>query len=102
MAEVYTAAVWTVKSDREEDFVRLWKQLGTNTVESFPNAAGTLLRDRERPNRFISFGAWESVEEVERWRASPAFRDAVREMGAVLEDFEPGTFDVEVKMSRGA
>jgi len=100
MAEVYTAAVWTVKDGHEEDFVRLWRELGTHTVEDFPNAGGTLLRDRERPNRFISFGAWESVEEVERWRASSAFRDAVRQMEPVLAGFEPGTFDVELKMGR--
>lgn len=102
MAEVYTAGVWTVREGREEDFIRLWKQLGADTVEGFPNAAGTLLRDRERPTRFISFGRWQSVEEVERWRSSPAFREVVREMGAVLDDFEPGTFDVVVKIGTGA
>jgi heme-degrading monooxygenase HmoA len=98
MTEVYTAGVWTVKAGREEEFIRLWRRLGERTLEDFPDAAGTLLRDRDRPNRFISFGPWASVEEVQRWRASPAFRETVRELDEVLEGFEPGTLDVTLRI----
>lgn len=94
MADVYTLAIWTVKPGREDDFTALWTRLGERTLEDFSEARGTLLRDRERPNRFVSFGPWRSVEQVEAWRASPAFRETVRELQEVLDDFQPGTFDL--------
>ncbi len=49
---VYTAAIWNVKPGREDEFLSLWQALGERTLETFPRASGTLLRDRERPQRF--------------------------------------------------
>jgi quinol monooxygenase YgiN len=53
----------------------------------------TLLRDREQPNRFISFGPWESVEAIGAWRANPGFQERVSKMREMLEDFSPMTLD---------
>ena len=97
MGELYTAAIWIVKPGREAEFVALWEKLGERTLEDFPNASGTLLRDRERPQRFMSFGPWESEEEVERWRSSAAFRETVAELRDVLESFEPATWDLAAR-----
>lgn len=91
---VYTLAVWTVRPGREDDFVRLWTRLGERTLDSFPGAAGTLVRDRDNPRRFVSFGPWASVEEVERWRSSPAFTETVAELRELLEAFEPGSYEL--------
>jgi quinol monooxygenase YgiN len=98
MTDIYTAGIWMVKPGREEEFIRLWQRLGERTLDDFPAASGTLLRDRERPHRFVSFGPWESIEQVEHWRSSPAFQDSVRELRDVLDSFEPGTFDVAIRM----
>ena len=58
VSEVWTHATWTVIPGRESEFVRAWGELGDWTVKAFPGAHGTLLRDTERPNVFVSFGPW--------------------------------------------
>lgn len=99
---VYTAAIWNVKPGREEEFLKLWETLGERTLETFPQASGTLLRDRERPQRFLSFGPWDSPEQVEEWRSSPAFQETTRHLQDVLESFEPATWDVAARAGETA
>ena len=89
MSEVWTHGTWTVTPGRENDFVRRWEQLGDWTVAAFPGARGTLLRDTERPNVFISFGRWPNRETAGRWRASAEFQGHVTAIGETLELFEP-------------
>jgi quinol monooxygenase YgiN len=91
--EVWTLARWTVVPGREDEFVELWRELGERTLRDFPSARGTLLRDREQPNVFFSFGPWEDEAIVGRWRASPAFQAAQAGMRAMLESFEPHMLD---------
>jgi heme-degrading monooxygenase HmoA len=90
---VFTLGIWTVKPGHEEEFIEGWGGMAIQTQAAFPGASGTLLRDREAPNRFISFGPWESLEQIEMWRASAAFRDGVAGMRGLLEVFEPHTMD---------
>ena len=90
---VYTFGVWTVQPGREDDFVRAWLQMGARTIEEFPEARGTLLRDRDWPERFISFGPWESTQVVEAWRQSDAFTEGFAAIRQVLQDFEPHTME---------
>ncbi len=68
--------------------------MGREAKKSFPGAGGTLLRDREQTNRFISFGPWESVDHVAAWRKSPAFRDGVARIPEVLGSSEPHALDL--------
>ena len=89
MSEVWTHGTWTVVAGRESDFVRLWEQLGDWTVKAFPGARGTLLRDTERPNVFISFGPWPNRDTAVRWRASPEFQKNLAAIRETLELFEP-------------
>jgi heme-degrading monooxygenase HmoA len=78
-----------VTPGRESDFVQAWKELGDWTLRAFPGAHGTLLRDSERPNVFISFGPWPDKETVARWRASSGFQDHLAVIRETLERFEP-------------
>jgi heme-degrading monooxygenase HmoA len=97
---VYTAGNWTVKRGREDEFVALWRELADWSARAFPDARGTLLRDREQPNRFLSFGPWESVEQIEAWRSAPEWQELVGRMRELLESFEPGTYDVAASAGR--
>ena len=96
---VYTLGRWVVKPGREEDFVGAWHALGQWTVENGFESHGTLLRDHADRSRFISFGPWRSVEDVERWRSHPEFQRHLAEIRDTLESFEPGTFDVVLSVS---
>lgn len=93
LVTVYTAGIWTVKPGREDEFVAPWRELADWTVGSFPVAQGTLLRSREAPHRFLSFGPWESAK-IEAWRSAPEWQELVGRMRELIESFEPGTYDV--------
>jgi heme-degrading monooxygenase HmoA len=96
---VYTMGVWQVKPGREDDFVNAWDELARWTVESGFDSTGTLLRDRSRPGRFVSFGPWPSVEAADEWRGSPGFAERLEALRDTLEGFEPGTYDVVLRVS---
>jgi hypothetical protein len=72
MPEVWTHSRWTVVSGKEDDFVRAWRDMATWTRSQFPTATGTLLRDRDQPNVFFSFGSWPNLETVARLGRLPA------------------------------
>jgi heme-degrading monooxygenase HmoA len=86
---IWTHGVWTVKPGREDDFIAAWQAMAQDAVAEFqPPGKPHLLRDRERPNVFRSFGPWDDVETVERFRASIAPRLAeVRELTEDIELF---------------
>lgn len=95
---IHTLAIWTVRQGSEDEFVRAWEAMGEETKQRFLSASGTLLRDRGQPNRFISFGPWESAEQVVAWRESAAFRNGVANMSELLDDFEPSTMELVMRI----
>jgi heme-degrading monooxygenase HmoA len=95
---VYTLGIWTVKPGREEDFVRAWQELADRTKADFPDETATLLRDRDRPRQFVSFGPWASIEEIEQWRDSGTFKQGVAKLRELLEEFAPRTMDLAAQV----
>ena len=91
---VYTLGVWNVREGYAEDFVAGWRRMGEATKRQFPAASGTLLRDRDQRNRFVSFGPWESTEQVAEWRSSSAFVEGLAAIKETLESFEPHSMDL--------
>ena len=89
MSEVWTHGKWTVTPGRERDFVSLWEELGDWTVKAFPRARGTLLRDTERPNVFLSFGPWPDSETAAAGEAQRSSREHTAAIRETLELFEP-------------
>jgi quinol monooxygenase YgiN len=70
MGRIWTHGVWTVKPGREDEFIAAWRAMARAAMDEFhPREAPHLLRDRERPNVFRSFGWWEDIETMERFRA---------------------------------
>jgi heme-degrading monooxygenase HmoA len=91
--ELYTCGIWTVAPGREEEFVAAWQELAEWTAASMPGAGwATLVRQQEAPNRFLTFGPWESADAVAAWRESNGFRERVARIRGLLEGFEPGTY----------
>ena len=90
---VYTSGTWKVTPGREDEFVNSWKELATRTQGDFPGATATLLRDRDDPTLFLSFGPWESLEQIEQWRASETFQTGVGKIRPLLTEFTPRTLD---------
>ncbi len=90
---IYTLGIWTVREGSEDEFVEAWTRMADETRLQFTSATGTLLRDADRTNRFISFGPWESADQVAQWRASSAFIAGQARLRPLLESFEPHTMD---------
>ena len=74
MAETYTNGIWLVKEGEEDDFVSAWRDFAS-WGHTWPGC-GTLrlTRDHYEPNRFMSFGPWESFEAQQAWKDSPEFK----------------------------
>lgn len=57
-------------------------------------AHARLLRDIDEPGRFVSFGPWETVEAIMRWRTLPSFQEHVARMTELLERFDSHTVEL--------
>lgn len=90
---VYTLALWRVKAGREDDFVAAWQELAHLTQRDFPGTSAVLMRDRDTPTTFISSGPWDSLGEIEAWRASQTFQVGVEKLREVVDSFEMHTLD---------
>ena len=95
---IYTLGVWHVRRGREEEFVRAWDELAQWTVESGFESHGTLVRDREVPYRFVSFGPWPSIEAARAWRDSAGFGERLERLEELVDKFEPQTYDVVLRV----
>ncbi len=95
---VYTLGIWLVHPGRENDFVQVWRDFARRTKEEFPAVSGVLMHDRDVPNRFISTGQWESLEQIEQWRASAGFQQGMQDTRELVEHFEPHTLDESTRV----
>jgi heme-degrading monooxygenase HmoA len=89
----YSHTVWIVKPGQEEEFVRRWSAFEEWSAAEGLSARGKLLRDVDDPRRFISFGPWETLQAIRRWRMLPQFQEHARRLGEVLERFDAHTLE---------
>jgi heme-degrading monooxygenase HmoA len=101
MAEMITSGVWVVDPAKHDAFQRAWAEFAE--WASAMDGAETLRlgRDSVDPNRFVSFGRWDSPERVHAWKADQSFS---RRMASVLQhvdEFRPTELDVVASASSG-
>ena len=95
MGQLYTHGIWLAKPGREEEFMAAWAEFAEWTErEVSPTAAGKLLRDTGTPNRFVSFGPWDSLAQIEDWRARDGWKERVARLRELLDGFEPSTLEL--------
>ena len=89
MSQVYTTGSWKPNPGSEQAFVEAWKEFAA-WASNMPGA-GTLrlVRDLHEPGRFVSFGDWESLDEVKAWKGSPEFRERMAQVLQHVEEFHP-------------
>jgi len=94
--EIYTLGFWTVKKDKESEFIDAWDKFAQWTMRNQPGTVGTasLIQDVSNPSSFISFGAWENTATIENWRARPEFKVFFAEARELCEDIKPSTWKV--------
>jgi heme-degrading monooxygenase HmoA len=94
MSRCYSHTTWQVKAGSEEEFVCRWDEFALWSALEGMNAQATLLRDTDDPSRFVSFGPWETVESVIRWRTLPGYAEHVGRIGELLESFDAHTLEL--------
>ncbi len=88
--QLYTMGHWTAKAGRESEFRAEWEAFARWTGKNQPGAGvAYLLRDNEHPQKFVSFGPWESAEAIKAWRERPEFKAYVGKLRELCEDFQP-------------
>jgi heme-degrading monooxygenase HmoA len=88
----YSQTEWRVKPGREADFVERWRELAEwSALQGL--AGAKLFLDRDDPTRFVSFGPWESLDKVQRWRSLPGYDERIARLVEVLERFDPHTLE---------
>ncbi|HWP62330.1 MAG TPA: antibiotic biosynthesis monooxygenase family protein [Candidatus Binatia bacterium] len=101
-AMYYTHGRWTVRKGSEEAFVGLWRALAEWASDRVPGARwAVLLQDRDRPNEFLSFGPWPTLEAIDDFRGRPEFADFLARMRPLLERVETSTLDEVAAAGRG-
>jgi heme-degrading monooxygenase HmoA len=94
MPTPYTSTTWIVRPGQEDQFVERWTEFAEWSSAQGLSAAALLLRDVDEPNRFVSFGPWESDDSIRLWRALPGFQERVVRLREVIEHFEPRTLQL--------
>ncbi len=94
MGEPYSHTTWVVKPGLEDEFVERWRELASWSALQGLRASARLFRDTEEPSQFLSFGPWESIEAIRRWRAQPGFHERMARLGEVIERLEPRTLEL--------
>jgi len=93
---VYTHATWHVRPGHEAEFEAAWRAMG-QAFEAVPGSSpleGTLLRRRDDPAVYVSFGPWPDHEAVQRMRDDPRAQAAMAEVMRHCIEADPGSFDV--------
>jgi heme-degrading monooxygenase HmoA len=94
VADPYTSTTWIVKPGQEDEFVRRWTDFAEWSGGQGLAAPAMLLRDVDEPTRFVSFGPWEDIQKIWRWRGLTGFQERVASLNEVLVSFEPRTLEL--------
>lgn len=102
MSEVYTSGSWTPNPGSEQAFVEAWSSFAS--WASGVEGAGTLrlVRDLNEPSHFVSFGDWQSIEQVRAWKSSPEFRERMAQVLQHVDTFRPTELELVAAVEAGA
>jgi len=102
MSTIYTSGNWRPNPGSEEAFVAAWEQFAA-WASSMPGAGRLqLVRDLREPERFVSFGEWESVEQVRDWKSSPEFRERMAQVLQHVDEFRPAELTLVASAENGS
>jgi heme-degrading monooxygenase HmoA len=102
MSTIYTSGTWTPNPGSEDAFVAAWEQFAA-WASGMPGAGRLrLVRDLGKPERFVSFGDWESLEQVRGWKGSPEFRERMAQVLQHVDGFEPAELALVASARHGA
>ena len=102
MGEVYTSGSWKPNPGSEQAFIEAWSSFAS--WASVSAGAGTLrlVRDLNEPGQFVSFGGWQSIDQVRAWKSSPEFRERMAQVLQHVDAFRPAELEPVAAVEDGA
>jgi heme-degrading monooxygenase HmoA len=98
---IFTVGHWTVKPGKEEIFLKKWQEFAQWTLANLKGGQWVfMVRDQEQKNKFISFGPWDSLEEIAEWRQSSKFKSSIGEFKELCEEIQPSTMREVIHLQR--
>lgn len=89
MAELYTFGAWKPSAGKEDAFLDAWLAFA-GWASGRPGAGKLrLARDVREPDRFVSFGSWDTPDAVRDWKSSPEFRERISQVQQHVDEFKP-------------
>jgi heme-degrading monooxygenase HmoA len=97
-----TTGIWIVDDAKQPAFLDAWMTFAA--WASSMEGAGTLRlgRDSRDPNRFVSYGPWDSADQAHAWKANAEFRDRMARVLQHVEEFHPSELDVMATATDGS
>ena len=93
--DIYTLGIWTVKPDKEKEFINEWTEFANWTDKNISGPGKAyLLQDEKNPLRFISFGPWDNEKSIQVWRESTEFKSFAAKIEELCDDFQPNSLRV--------
>ncbi|MEV1068493.1 antibiotic biosynthesis monooxygenase family protein [Streptomyces sp. NPDC050263] len=94
-SKYWSSGDWQVKPGQGDEFIERWREFLTWTKESNEGFIGArLIRDLTAPNSFKSFAAWQDVESMRAWQASPEFAVRLAACRALCDDMQSGAYEL--------
>jgi heme-degrading monooxygenase HmoA len=102
VGDIYTSGTWKPNAGSEDAFIDAWADFAA-WGSSLPGA-GTLrlTRDLEDPERFLSFGDWESSEAARAWKNSADFSERIARVLQHCAEFQSANYTVVASATAGA
>jgi heme-degrading monooxygenase HmoA len=102
VGDTYTSGTWKPNVGREEAFIEAWAEFAA-WGSSMPGA-GTLrlTRDLDNPERFLSFGDWESPEAARAWKNAPEFSERIARVLQHCAEFSSANYTAVATATAGA
>jgi heme-degrading monooxygenase HmoA len=57
-----------------------------------------LVRDHDRPERYMSFADWESYDAQKAWKSEPEFPERIGRVRSHCTDFQPSVFELVTRI----
>jgi heme-degrading monooxygenase HmoA len=82
--------IYTVKRGKEQEFIQEWQKAAQWTMGqyNFTGVGARLYQDTEDPQRYISYGEWNSLNDIKAWSQRPEYQGMMDKLRDLCDHME--------------